>query len=230
MMLISFAAEHDAQISNIHNKRFYEIPRPPTIVQCLFENTTFTSWRGPYLGLAQVTGKQWRIYNTAVIPPGISAADYIAHGNASGIVSNNNSPEYPCGHCTNFASVIDTVAWILKIDDNDPWPGTSYTIPEGMIQAEPKITSGQPGYIAGVTDVPNTGPSSVGYTPNADHTISYSSVEEFKEEVIQARMNSGFHTRHSGNVGRAAGEAIAAQLIDFFSNNVFRKGGVCKNF
>jgi hypothetical protein len=43
-----------------------------------------------------------------------------------------------------------------------------YKTPRGFSTVEPRITAGQPGYVAGVTDRPNRGPKTVGFSPARD--------------------------------------------------------------
>ena len=59
-------------------------------------------------------------------------------------------------------------------DDTMEW---TFTFEAGTSVTEPRIVQGQPGYIAGVTDVPNSGPETVGYAP-AQVCCCYSAMQQ----------------------------------------------------
>lgn len=48
-----------------------------------------------------------------------------------------------------------------------------YKTPRGFSTVEPRITAGQPGYVAGVTNRPNRGPKTVGFSPARDHVMCW---------------------------------------------------------
>jgi len=181
----NFNSGNDGAITAIKNKRFYDVVRPPTAMQCLYGGQTITSWLGPYQGCGSMPGEEWKAWHPNV---------------------NNGSPEYPCEHCVNFG-VVGQV--LTNFFGSDRYLGRNITVGEGTYLVEKKITVGNPGYVAGVTDVPNTGPNSVGYAPATDMQLSWSTNQQFSRDCAISRIHYGVHTFHSGWVGENAGKEIA---------------------
>jgi len=180
----------DGVITAALNKRYYDNVRPTTAMQCLFEGQTITSWKGPYQGCGSIPGKTWQAW--------------FAPGRV-----NNPTPEYPCEHCVNFGAV----AGIHKhFFGHDNFNGKNVTISEGTFTVEPKITVGNPGYIAGVTDVPNTGSNSIGYGPAQDIHLGWTSVEQFARDCSVSRIYLGAHQFASTIVGQEVGHAVADRV------------------
>jgi hypothetical protein len=147
----------DAMIAQFEGKRFYDPPRPTTPMQCTFAGQQIKTWRGPYMGVGMVDGSTWSAYlpDTTV---------------------QNGTPEYPCGHCT----ISGTSGEILRLFyDTEEFIGDSVTIVAGSIPLEMKILPGQPGYIAGLTDIPNSGPETPGYAPATDIVLSWRTWTEY---------------------------------------------------
>ena len=44
-------------------KRFYNHPRPVSVIQCLNAGQQIKTWRGPYQGVGVVPAEQWTPYN-----------------------------------------------------------------------------------------------------------------------------------------------------------------------
>lgn len=113
------------------------------MLQCWYANQTLQSWRGPYQGVGNISGSAWMPYQpwNVVSPP---------------------FPGYVSGHAT-FSG---TTAEMFKLwrggNDTMDW---AFTFHAGTSVLEPRRVAGEPGYIANVTDVPNSGPRSVGYVP-----------------------------------------------------------------
>jgi hypothetical protein len=181
----NFNSANDGAIAAIKNKRFHDVMRPTAAMQCTFTGQTITSWKGPYQGVGTMQGENWKAWHPNV---------------------NNGSPEYPCEHCVNNGNVAQV---LTNFFGTDRYFGRNVTIAEGSFLIEKKITVGNPGYIAGVTDVPNTGPNSVGYAPATDMHLSWSTNQQFSRDCAMSRIMYGVHTYHSGWVGERTGFEVA---------------------
>jgi len=110
---------------------------------------------------------------------------------------------------------------------NDLYTGNNITVAEGSHIVEPKITSGNPGYIAGLTDVPNQGPFSVGYSPAQDINLGWNTFTDFSRQCSLSRIYLGVHTLHSTIVAEKIGIEIAEKVYKIV-NNLFKNNGKCK--
>ncbi len=112
--------------------------------------------------------------------------------------------EYVSGHSTFSNSSATVLALFFKSDAM----GLSFTVKEGESLFEPKITVGNPGYIAGVTDVPNTGPETVGYVPATDITVHHATFSDAAYESGISRLFGGIHFTSSNMEGLKMGAKI----------------------
>src|SRR5204863_276682 len=97
-----------------------------------FENTPVKAWKGPYQGTGIINGSDWLPYQIK---------DFCSPA----------FPGYPSGH-SGFSTASARV--LARLFGSDEYYGC-YTITEGTLPLERKIVQGQPGWIPGVTDVPN---------------------------------------------------------------------------
>jgi hypothetical protein len=140
-------------------KRIYDTARPITVIQCRFEGTPITAWKGPYLGVGTISGETWRPYG--VTPP---------------------QPDYPSTH----AVVAAASARVLEKFYRSNMYSWSTTVPAGSISIEPRIDQGQPGYIQGLTDVPNSGPGTQGYAPASDIVLSFETFSDIADQCSES--------------------------------------------
>lgn len=192
LLFVHAHSQLDTMIAQFENKRYYDPPRPTTPIQCIDSNKVINTWLGPYLGVGQTTRSKWRAY----LPPS---------------VVQNGTPEYPCGHC----SISGATAEILRLyyKGNDTYVGEDEVWEEGSLPLEPKITDPtNPNYVAGLTDVPNSGPSTQGYAPASKVVISYSTWTEVAEVSSNARMLLGVHWKDSATQARRMGEQISRRV------------------
>ena len=88
--------------------------------------------------------------------------------------------EYLSGHSSFSAASAEVISSFLGTDTY----GDSVTIAAGTSLFEPKISDpSSPKYVAGVTDVPNTGPFSVGYSPANNVTLSWATFSAAADEA-----------------------------------------------
>jgi len=109
----------------------------------------------------------------------------------------------------------------------DTWFGNNVTVAEGSFAVDRKITVGNPGYIDGVTDVPNTGPNTIGYAPATDMPLSWTTNTQFSTDGNDARIINGVHTFHSTRVGEKTGRTIAKNIWKI-GQNLFSNDRKCK--
>jgi hypothetical protein len=197
-------AVYDAGISCWSYKRMYQSVRPISAVPC-YANPTITSWRGPYQGVGTISSSA---YQTYLLTPPFS--------------------EYLSGHSTwsGAASVV------LRnfFNGDDTFRGDSVTYPEGSSIIEGRLTVGQPGYVGGVTDVPNTGAASIGYVPATNVTLSWATYTDAQNEAGISRLYGGFHFKAADEDAKALGRLIGQRAWEVAStywnvNNSTTTGG-----
>jgi hypothetical protein len=159
----------DAAVSCWAYKRVYTSGRPTTVIPCLFANTTAEAWLGPYRGRGLINGSHWQPY---IDTPPFS--------------------EYPSGHSTFTAASAVVLQRFFK---SDVYHGNPVVVLEGTSYREPKITNtSDPRYVAGLSDMPNTGPGTPGYVPATNITIAC---------VLHARTHARTHTQSTYFVSHA---------------------------
>jgi len=184
----------DALISQYEGKRFFQAPRPVNTVQCIYAGQSITAWQGPYQGVGTIDGSDWRAYQSmnVVHPP---------------------NPDYPCGHCIGSSAATNA---INEFYQNNTFVGWPRTYNAGQSQLEPKIDSG-PRWIPGVTDVPNTGPASIGYSPAAQITVSGGwpsyTWNQLGFEIGESRVWLGIHFNESNVRSHEWGNQIAIRAV-----------------
>jgi len=189
LLFAVFNAYLDGLISEALNKVVFNSIRPTSAMQCLYVNQTIQSWAGPYMGVQTIPGSNWQGW---FVPGRV----------------NNAGPEYACGHCINFASTTT----ILESYFGLAFRGNNVTIAKGTFEVEPKITQGNPGFIAGVTDVANTGPNSIGYGPATDIHLGWSTWQDLRTDISNSRIYLGAHTLHSTQEGQKLGIQIGENV------------------
>jgi hypothetical protein len=190
----------DAGISAWDAKRSFDSARPITGVRCLHAEETVTAWGGYYQGVKSIDGGSWLPYqNQFGITPPFS--------------------EYVSGHST-FSSA---AAYVLEQFFASPnWIGpNSVTCNAGESATEPAITDpAAPGYIAGVTNVPNSGKTTVGYAPASPVTLSWNTWREAADEAGVSRLYGGIHIRdgnlHGVSLGTNVGQAVWGKALSLF--------------
>jgi len=187
LFFASGIAAYDAAISCWTYKRIYNNMRPVTTIQCLL-NGNVTAWKGPYQGVGTIPVGQFQTY---VGTPPFS--------------------EYPSGHST-WSGAAFVV--LRNFFGDDVFRGDSVVIPAGGSGAEGRITVGSPGYIAGVTDVPNSGPATVGYVPATNITLSWTTFSGAQDEAGISRLYGGFHYRTADEDAKALGRYVGQKAWD----------------
>jgi hypothetical protein len=190
LLFLQANAVFDAGILAWTYKTVWDSVRPITLIQCLYQNQTVMAWKAPYQGVGRIPGGNWQPYqNINFITPPFS--------------------EYLSGHST-FSSASATI--LRKFFGDDKFRANSFYVNEGQSLFEPKIERGSPGYIAGVTDVPNKGPESVGYAPAKEMTLSWSTWTEAAQQAGISRLYGGIHFQSANRDGLKLGTMVAEKV------------------
>jgi hypothetical protein len=201
LFLVSNAV-FDAGISCWDTKRHYDSSRPITAIRCLRAGVPVTAWGGHYQGVKTIDGGSWLPYQeyNFTTPP---------------------FSEYTSGHSM-FSSA---ASYVLEKFFGPSFVGPNYyTIPEGQSTFEGKKLLGEPGYIAGLTDVPNSGYNTPGYSPRTDITLSWNTWAEAAQEAAMSRIYGGIHISDAATDGFAAGQLIG-EAVWKKANLLFGKSG-----
>ena len=190
LLFLQSAAALDSGILTWAVKRYYDFIRPVTAIHCSkYENQTINSYKGPYLGIGPILGKHFQPYQNVffVTPP---------------------FQEYCSGHSA-FSSAS---AEVLKSFFGSDEYGEVVVIKQGESLFEPKIERGEAGFIDGLTNVPNSGPHSVGYSPAKDISLSWKTFSDAADESGISRLFGGIHFK-SGDLncrklGRDVGKVV----------------------
>lgn len=186
MLFLLSNAVHDAGIIAWTGKRMLDTVRPITGIQCLYANNTVIAWGGPYKGVRLINGSSWQPYQSPTfVTPAFA--------------------EWPSGHAA-FSYASSSV--LKQFFDGDEDFGHYFTVTAGNSQFEPKIKPGHAGYIAGITDVPNTGYNTVGFSPAKDVTMYWDKFSSAAQCSTISRIYGGIHYVRGANDGMAIGLAV----------------------
>lgn len=195
LLFAQSVAVWDGAITCWAYKRLFDSARPISVIPCLFDGQNITAWRGPYLGTGTFPASEFRTYVDT--PP---------------------FTEYPSGHSTFSGGS----AYVLRsFFGTDEFHADPITFAAGASTVEGEISDpGNPKYMAGLTDVPNTGPGTPGYVPAANVTLVYATWTAASDAAGVSRVYGGFHTQ-SGNedalvLGEKVGEKVWAVCSSLF--------------
>jgi hypothetical protein len=204
LLFLHANAAFDASIHTWALKRLYDSVRPITAIQCLNPGT-ITAWRGFYQGVGSISGSAWRPYQSdAVLTPN--------HG----------------GYVAAHASIAAASATVFaQFFGDDVFRGPAAIIfPPGSSTLEPIITSGT-GFIANVTDVPNSGPNTVGYSPATTITLTFNTWTQAANSVAISRIYGGIHTRSditdALDLGTRVGNDVYRRGSSLFTSGAFTR-------
>lgn len=194
LVFLQSNAVMDAGIAAWAAKRWFDNARPATAIPCLFAGQTIKSWKGPYQGSGDIPASAWVPYQDRlfVTPP---------------------FSEYVSGHSAFSAASAEVFYRFFGSDDF----GFSFTVKAGESLFEPKRVAGQVGYIAGVTDVPNEGPETVGYVPREDVTLYWPTFSAAANEAGVSRLFGGIHIEAGDKDGRKLGRAVGDKVWEKYA-------------
>lgn len=118
---------------------------------------------------------------------------------------------YVSGHSTFSAAAAE----VLKLYfGSDEFVGPKCVgFEEGNSLFEKKIAPGQPGYIPGMTDIPNKGKDTVGYSPRSKVTLCWDTFSEAAHQSSESRIYGGVHVRADADDGLALGRHIGRAVF-----------------
>lgn len=200
LLFLQSQAVLDAGIATWHFKRLYDSIRPIQLIQCLFAGQQVDAWSGPYLGVAQIDASEWKPYqNKFFVTPPFAG--------------------YPSGHST-FSAASATV--LRNYLGSDQYVGSAWILPQGQSLFEPQIDDPlAPNYVAGVTDVPNEGTQTIGYSPSSDIVLQYSTWTEAAMQAGISRLYGGIHIASDNidgaDIGNKVGVAVWTKANKLFN-------------
>jgi len=178
------AAAYDSGIAAFIVKRQFDSGRPISVIPCLFNGQNITIWAGPWKGAASMDGNNFQSY--LVTPP---------------------FPEYISAHSA-FSAASATVMTAFLEDST--FRANYPTVLAGQSRTEPKITNtSDPRFVNGLTNVPNTGPGTKGYTPATDITLTWPTWDSAAQSAGISRLYGGFHIQSSNEDGQSLGRSVA---------------------
>lgn len=189
-------AVFDAGIVAWDSKRFFDSVRPLTAVQCVLPaisggQKTVISWKGPYLGVGEVDAARWAPYQQEffVTPPFAS---------------------YVSGHSAFSAASAEVFR--LFFNGSDEF-GFSATVEAGQSLFEPRISDpSDPKFVDGLTNVPNQGPGTVGYSPAQTIRLEWPTFTAAAAEAGMSRIYGGIHFASDNVDGLEAGRKVGANV------------------
>lgn len=193
LWMVSGAMRDAAVISRTHQMRVPKV-RPLSVIQCGLRGRHVTSWRGPYQGVGGFRvsdSTPWRPYlRTSAEPGAESRRAAIAY--AAMIILRKEITSMRGANCMRQAS------------------GTS--------RIEPRITRGNAGYVRGVTDVPNAGLSTRGYSPARDVTVCWKTFLGFEKQQERAEVHAGLFISRAAAFGGLAGRWAGLDMFYYVRN------------
>jgi hypothetical protein len=191
-------AEWDSVVAAWAIKARFDNARPISQVHCILAGQTVKAWKGAYQGVQEYPAEEWQPYG--------------AYDRVGLINRTPGFPDYISGHSTSAGAVFQ--AYKRYFGNNDNF-GFSVTIPKGRSIVEPEITDpSDPKYKKDETDIPNTGPNSIGYSPASPVTLHWNTFTEAANAAADSRKYLGIHFNAASydgiKVGRMCGDAAFA--------------------
>lgn len=195
LLMMVGTALNDAGVTSWRLKSTFDSVRPLQMIQCGFFGQPLRkvdAWRGPYQGVGPTRVDEWQPFqlDTFKTPP---FAGYVS------------------GHSTFSAAAAEVLNLFFG---GDEYKGPKCTVfKEGSSTFERKIVEGEAGYIAGVTDVANNGPRTVGYSPASDVTLCWDTFSAASAQAGESRVYGGIHVRADDVDGGAVGKQVARAVF-----------------
>ena len=133
-------ALNDAGVGAWGAKIKFDSIRPLQMIQCGFADDMLDAWIGPYQGVGDMPAGEWQPYQ---------AATFVTPAFAGYVSGHSTFSAAAAGALNNFFGETYLAPRCLRI-------------PQGESLFEGKIEAGEPGFVAGLTDVPNQGPRTKG--------------------------------------------------------------------
>jgi len=192
LFAVSAASIADAFIATQYVKARYASVRPITVLQCARSDAPVEAWAGPYEGVRRLTtGEVWAPYRAT---PGF--------------------PGYTSGHAAVAAAGSRALARVFGAAEPPAGANCGF-VAAGTSAREPRIEKGSTGYVAGLTDVPNTGARTRGYSPAAGVTLCWGAWWAYARAVAASRLAGGIHIPIDNARGLALGVRAADDVYEW---------------
>eukprot|EP00210_Caulerpa_lentillifera_P002701 g2581.t1 len=188
LLFIVGNAVYDAGIASWRTKVTYDFIRPLQMIQCgKYRGQFKRAWLGPYKGVGLTNISEWRPYQEAnFVTPSFAG--------------------YTSGHSTFSAAA--TQALFLFFGSNDYRGPRCDRIRKGESLFEPRS-----GARPGLSDVPNTGPGTPGYSPAEDVVLCWNTFYEASDQSGQSRLYGGIHVKSDDVAGQALGKKVGQDVF-----------------
>lgn len=188
VLMAAMGAARDAAVAAVTLKLQYETARPSSVLQCAFGNRRLFAWKGAYRGVGRFEqGQLWRSYLT--------------------------NPPFP-GYVSGHSGIAVAGARVLAAAFGGDVAGVNCRRRmQGESMVEPRVERGAFGYVEGVTDVPNKGADTVGYSPARNVTVCWRDWNGFSDLVVRSRLLAGIHVPTDNFHGEKVGEAAAEKML-----------------
>jgi hypothetical protein len=195
--------ELDSSIAAWGLKARFDNARPISQIHCKYAGETIRAYAGPYQGVQDILAEDWQPYP---VYPGIS--------------STPNFPDYVSGHSCAAGTVFEAYKRFFGSDDF----GFSVTIPAGSSVVEPKVDNPfDTRFQDGITNVPNTGPDTIGYSPAAPVTLEYTTFSQAAVDAALSRMYLGIHFHSASFDGIEVGRHVGAKVFERYEDHLTGK-------
>eukprot|EP00210_Caulerpa_lentillifera_P002700 g2580.t1 len=181
-------AVYDAGIASWRTKFTFDSSRPLQMIQCGESRGQIRqAWLGLYNGVGEKNISEWRPYQspTSLSPPFAG---------------------YTSGHST-FSAAATQAMRLFFGSDNYRGPSCD-RVREGQSRFEPRS-----GVLPGVSDVPNTGPGTPGYSPAEDVVLCWNTFTDTSDQSGLSRLFGGIHIRADDDVGQTLGRSVGLEAF-----------------
>eukprot|EP00210_Caulerpa_lentillifera_P002672 g2552.t1 len=188
LLFIVGNAIYDAGIASWRAKVTFDFSRPLQMIQCgHYRGQLRRAWLGAYNGVGMKNISEWRPYQslTFITPPFAG---------------------YTSGHSTFSAAATEAMRLFFG---SDRYRGPSCDrVRQGESRFEPR-SNARPG----VSDVPNTGPGTPGYSPAEDVVLCWNTFNEAALQSGQSRLYGGIHVRADDDAGHTLGKKVGRDVF-----------------
>jgi hypothetical protein len=193
LLFLSASSIYDSSIVAFHMKRYFDSARPITAIHCLRSGELIEGWSTPYRGVTRMPAQEWRPYQAGGVTPG--------------------SPGYVSIHAMFCNSHFEN---LRRFFGSDLW-GAAHTIKAGDSYIEPMKVLGEAGFIEGVTDVPNVGSHSIGYSPAKDVTLQFLTFTDAADSCGLSNLYGGIHILADVDAGRFMASEVSRSVWEKYN-------------
>jgi len=158
------------------------------------------------MGVKSIKGENWQ--------------PYPAYDFHSPLARTPPFPDYVSAHSANGGTVFEAFFQFFGSDEF----GFSFTVDAGHSKVEPKIDDpSNPKFVNGVTNVPNSGPETIGYSPAKAITVRWDTFSKAADDIAISRMYIGIHFRDASYDGITIGRRVGYKVWRLYSQYITGK-------